>query len=149
MHTCMYVFVSVFVCIYWDEGGIYRVFGSSVLFDGLRQWFHVCILNAWWIKFMLQPGQQWKVTDILTIQCTLCINSTFIQQLWTVVPSQTPPMAKLVTLLEQHLDRLPPTVVIPATTWWETVLAHVKLQEGGLERNLHVRVGCYWVLCNN
>ena len=41
-------------------------------------------------------------------------------------------MAKLVTLLEQHLDRRPPTVVTQATTWWETVLACVKLQECGL-----------------
>ena len=44
----------------------------------------------------------------------------------------TQPMAKLVTLLEQHLDRQPPTVVTQATTWWETILAHVKLQESGL-----------------
>ena len=51
-------------------------------------------------------------------------------------------MAKLVTLLEQHLDRQPPTVVTQATTWWETVLAHVKLQECGPEVNLPVNV-CY------
>ena len=41
-------------------------------------------------------------------------------------------MAKLVTPVEQHLNRQLPTVVIQATTWWETVLAHVKLQEHGL-----------------
>ena len=43
-------------------------------------------------------------------------------------------MAKLVTLLEQHLDGLLPTVVIQATIWWEAVvlLSHVKLQECGL-----------------
>ena len=46
------------------------------------------------------------------------------------------PMAKLVTLLEQNLDRLPPTVVIQATPWWETTLVYVKLQECGLEGNL-------------
>ena len=46
------------------------------------------------------------------------------------------PMAKLVTLLEQNLDRLPPTVVIQATTWWETALVHVKLQECGQGVNL-------------
>ena len=45
-------------------------------------------------------------------------------------------MAKLVTLLEQTLDRLPPTVVIQATTWWEKATAHVKLQEGGQGVNL-------------
>ena len=42
---------------------------------------------------------------------------------------------------EQHLDRQPPTVVMQATTWWGTVLAHVK--EYGLGVNLHVRVRCY------
>ena len=42
------------------------------------------------------------------------------------------PMAKLVTLLEQQLDRLLPTVVIQATSWLETALACVKLQECGL-----------------
>ena len=63
-------------------------------------------------------------------------------QLWTVALCLTQPMAKLVTLLEQHLDRQPPTVVIHATTQWETELARVKLQESGL--GLHLPVGvCY------
>ena len=48
-------------------------------------------------------------------------------------------MAKLVTLLEQHLDRQPPTVVIRVTTWREKV-AHVKLQECGLGMNLRAKV---------
>ena len=48
-------------------------------------------------------------------------------------------MAELVTLPEQYLDRLPPTVVIQATTWWEAVLAHVKLQECGLGVHLPVK----------
>ena len=52
-------------------------------------------------------------------------------------------MVKLVTLLEQHLDRQPPTVVTQATTWWGTVLAHVKLQENGLGVILPVNVRCY------
>ena len=52
-------------------------------------------------------------------------------------------MAKLLTLLEQHLDREPPTVVIQAITWWETTLAHVKLQECGLGVHLSVKVCCY------
>ena len=50
------------------------------------------------------------------------------------------PMAVLLTLLEQHLDRQPPTVVTQATTWWETVLALVKLQECGLAVYLLVKV---------
>ena len=49
------------------------------------------------------------------------------------------PMAKLITVLEQHLDRQPPTVVIQATPWRET-LAHVKIMECGLAVNLHVNV---------
>ena len=67
-------------------------------------------------------------------------------QFWTVAFWITQPMAKLVTLLEQHLDRQPPTIVIQATPWWETVLAHVKLQECGLGVNLSVKVCCYWSL---
>jgi len=51
-------------------------------------------------------------------------------------------MAKLV-LLEQHLERQPPTVVTQATTWWETILAHVELQESGLGVHLPVNVCCY------
>ena len=49
-------------------------------------------------------------------------------------------MAGLITLLEQQLDGMPPTVVTQATTWWETVLALVKLQESGLGVNLPVYV---------
>ena len=57
-------------------------------------------------------------------------------------------MAKLLTLEEQGLGRQPPTVVILATTWWETAIAHVKLQACGLGVNPPVRVcklGCYVV----
>ena len=49
-------------------------------------------------------------------------------------------MAKLLTLLEQHMEKQLPTVVIQATTWWEAVLAHVKLQECGLRMHLPVKV---------
>ena len=49
-------------------------------------------------------------------------------------------MAKLLTLEEQYLDRQPLTVVLQGTTWWETALAHVKLQESGLGVNLSVKV---------
>ena len=55
-------------------------------------------------------------------------------------------MAVLITLLEQHSDRMPPTVVTQATTWWETVFALVKLQEIGLGVHLPVKV-CYYTLC--
>ena len=58
-------------------------------------------------------------------------------------------MAKLVTLLEQRLDRLLPTVVLEATTWWEAValLVLVKLQEFGLGVHLPVKVCCYYLAC--
>ena len=55
-------------------------------------------------------------------------------------------MAVLITVLEQHSERQPPTVVTQAITWWETVLALVKLQEIGLGVNLPVEV-CYYTLC--
>ena len=64
----------------------------------------------------------------------------FFQQLWTVAVCLTQPMAKLISLLEQRLDRQSPTVVTQATTWWETVFAHVKLQESGLGVHLPVKV---------
>ena len=51
-------------------------------------------------------------------------------------------MAKLVILVEQQLDRQLPTVVTQATTWWEAVLVHVKLQESGLRIHLPVKVCC-------
>ena len=53
-------------------------------------------------------------------------------------------MAKLVRLLEQHINRQPPTVVIQATTWWETALVYVMPQECGLGVNLPVKVCCNW-----
>ena len=49
-------------------------------------------------------------------------------------------MAKLVIPMEQHLDRQQPTVVILATTWWETVLMYVKLMECGLGVSLPATV---------
>ena len=30
------------------------------------------------------------------------------------------PMARLIILLKQHLDRQPPTVITQAKTWWDT-----------------------------
>ena len=53
-------------------------------------------------------------------------------------------MAELVTLVEQHMEREPPTVAIQATTEWEAALALVSLQEGGLGVHLHVHVCCYY-----
>ena len=53
-------------------------------------------------------------------------------------------MVKLITLLEQHLDRLPPTVVLQATTRRETAFEHVKLMEHGPGVHLPVRVCCCW-----
>ena len=48
--------------------------------------------------------------------------------------------------MEQHLDRQSPTVVTQATTWWETVLACVKLMDCGLGVHLPVNVCYYWVV---
>ena len=52
-------------------------------------------------------------------------------------------MAKLASVVGQHLDIQPTTAVMQATTWWEAVLAHVKLQECGLGVHLPVNVGYY------
>ena len=49
-------------------------------------------------------------------------------------------MVVLVTVVEQHSDRQPHTVVTQATSWWEAVLEHVKLLEDGLEVHLPVHV---------
>ena len=49
-------------------------------------------------------------------------------------------MAELVTLVEQHMERQPPTVVIQALVRWEAELAHVKLQGCGLGVHLPVQV---------
>ena len=49
-------------------------------------------------------------------------------------------MAVLLTLLEQHSDKLPTTVAIQDTTWWEMVIALAKQQECGLEMQLPVKV---------
>ena len=68
------------------------------------------------------------------------------QQLWTVALWLTQPMAELVTVVGQHLDRQPPTDVIQATTWLEAVVAHVKLQEGGLEVHLPVTVCSLFII---
>ena len=38
------------------------------------------------------------------------------------------------------MEKQPPTGVIQAIVWWETVLAHVKLQECGLGEHLPVKV---------
>ena len=56
-------------------------------------------------------------------------------------------MAELVTVLEQHMEREPPTVAIQATTEWEAVLALVYLQEGGLGVHLYVDVCCSYFTC--
>ena len=49
-------------------------------------------------------------------------------------------MVRLVTLVEQHLDKQLPTIVTLGTIWWEAAIAHVKLQECGLGVHLPVKV---------
>ena len=52
-------------------------------------------------------------------------------------------MGELVTLLGQHSDEQPPTLVIQATPVWEASLVHVKLQECGLGGHRPVKVWCF------
>ena len=49
-------------------------------------------------------------------------------------------MAELVTLVEQHMERQPPTGVIQDMIWWELVFTLVNLQECGLAVHLSVQV---------
>ena len=56
-------------------------------------------------------------------------------------------MAELLTL-EEHMDTELPTVVIQATTEWETVLTLVYIQEHGLGVHPHVDVS-YVIKLNN
>ena len=87
--------------------------------------------------------------DWLTIvlSCLILDTSPFIQQLCHAEFRMPHPMANLVSV-EQTTDRLPPIVVIQATSWWETALAHVKLEECGLGVNLPVKVCCFpCVIC--
>ena len=58
-------------------------------------------------------------------------------------------MARLLSLLEQHLDRQLSTVVTQVTTWWETVIALVKLQESGLGVNLPVKVHMLFIILSH
>jgi len=51
-------------------------------------------------------------------------------------------MDEFVTLVEQHLDRQPLTVVTQGIGWWEAAFALVKPQEHGLGAYLPVNV-CY------
>ena len=74
-------------------------------------------------------------------QVTLILNDVIhFWQLWTVAIWLIQRMGVLITLVEQHLDRQPSTVVTQATTRWETVLALVKQKEIGLEMHLPVKV---------
>ena len=79
----------------------------------------------------------------IVLFCLILDTTPFIQQLYHAEFRMPQPMASFVESLESATaDRQPPTVVIQATTWWETVLAHVKLEECGLGVNLHVKVCC-------
>ena len=82
----------------------------------------------------------WILPRFIRYQTTFLFFS--FDQLWTVALWLTQSMARLLTLEEQHLNRPPPTVVILATSWWETTIVHVKLQACGLGVNPSVRVCC-------
>ena len=93
-----------------------------------------------WEYTYLSTYVVFEVWVVSTIAVYINMMFTSFQQLWTVVVWVTQPMAKLVTLLEQHLERQPPTVVQHTTNWWEVVFAHVKLQESGLGMHLPVNI---------
>ena len=83
----------------------------------------------------------WSLVDVEIYLMYFCSWQLLTVAIWLIQP-----MARLITLLEHYWDRMPPTVVTQATTWWEIVLALVKQKESGLGVHLPVRV-CYYTLC--
>ena len=81
--------------------------------------------------------------ECLSINCCITLIHVLLYfSFWqlTVELRVAQPMARLVTLVEQHMDRQPPTVVIQVTTSWEAVLALVNPLEDGLGVHLTVKV---------
>ena len=105
---------------------------------------HNCTLRCSYKKLMLHVYLGSNSLELSATWTTYIYFSSW--QLWTVAIWLIQPMAGLLSLLEQHLDRMPPTVVTQATTWWETILVLVKIQEIGLVVHLPVKV-CYYTLC--
>ena len=123
----------------------------------MLSWMHLCALTSWSChrsyinqkhSYVLSKEdtahsslpydhEQLPCITFRTRYCILCPSSQWLQ---TVAVWLTQPMGKLTTMMEQHLDIRPPTVVTQATTWWEIALAHVKLQEIGLGVHLSVKV---------
>ena len=106
--------------------------------------FHICM----WTETHLSCAQYSILMNLFWTLVYVSSNMMYFSlwQLWTVAVWLIQSMAGLITLMEQHLDRQPPTVVTQATTWWETVLSLVKLQESGLGIHQPVKV-CYYILC--
>ena len=102
---------------------------TSCQLVSIRVQLNIC-WYVWWVMM------NW-VDVSSNIDFTWCI--IHFWQL-TVAVCLIQPMAVLIILLEQQWDRQPPTVVTQATTWWETVLTLVKLQEIGLGIHLPVKV---------
>ena len=74
------------------------------------------------------------------VKIILLINMYFFFWQFLVALWLTQPMAGLVTLLEQHIQREPTTTAIQATTEWEAVVALVNPLEDGLGVHLSVDV---------
>ena len=77
----------------------------------------------------------WPLVDVEIYLMYFCSWQLLTVAIWLIQP-----MARLITLLEQLMDRQPSTVVTQATTWWEMVLALVKQKEIGLGVLLPVKV---------
>ena len=77
---------------------------------------HTCQANGMWSGSAPTCPRMLKLSTDYQVTLLLLHNVFLLQQLWTVALYLTQPTAVLVTLLEQHLDRQPTTVVIVATS---------------------------------
>ena len=111
-------------------------------------WWHQASRKKWsswnWTNWTDSNGLVMLLWPLVDVETYMMYFSSW--QVWTVAVWLIQPMAVLITLLEQHLDRQPTMIVTQATTWWEIVIALVKLQEIGLGMHLPVKV-CYYTLC--
>ena len=101
--------------------------------------------NAFWLlrgSLFSRSNSTGQQAHLLGSHWTKCFS---FQQLWTVALWLLQAMAKLVTVVGQHLDRQLTTAVIQATTWEGRVLAHAKIQNCGLGVNLPVHV-CHYCM---
>ena len=116
-----------------------HVYNACVCVCGVLCALHVCILV---LKPLRELNQQLRPCNaVMTSTRYNILNDVFLISAVVDCGNLTNPANGSVN--HTHLNRMPHTVVTQATTWWETVLVCVKLQEIGLGVHLPVKVCCY------